>query len=143
MTKGGRYRVVIALVEADVVVDVRDLVAPRGEDESDALAELRVRVRDVLRDRGVETLALWHVEGSHRGVKVATVRPSLRAEGVVLAAAGEAGARVVEVAPSSQRKSLAAKSNDEAADKLASTLSGQWPPDALRSVAAVAAMAAA
>lgn len=134
-TKNGAYFVVIALREGDTVTDVLEWPGPRGETEADALAGLRVRVRDVLRDRKVSRLALWQYEGGqHATIKVA--RPAIRAEGVVLAAAGQVpGVEVVEVSPASERKKAALKT-EPLVDSRLEQLDGSWSEAARRAVAA-------
>src|SRR5690349_19835177 len=96
-TRSGAYLAVLVLVDGGRIVDVVDLAAPGGDAEPDALEQLRVRVRDVFRDHGVDRMALWRYEGSPGGVSINSARPIVRAEGIVLAGAGEAGVNVVEI----------------------------------------------
>jgi hypothetical protein len=127
---------VLALRDGNQIVEVVQLSAPRGETEPDALEGLRIRIRDVLRDKQVSKLALWHYEGSPGGVRINTARPIVRAEGVVLAAAGEAGTEVIEVSANSERRGGGHKNNEALVAALTAGLSGTWDPDGGRAVAA-------
>jgi hypothetical protein len=128
-----RHVVQIALRDGSSIVDVVVLSAPKSESESDSLAGLRVRACDVFRDRDVTQVAIWRYEGSHLGVKINTARPIMRAEGVLLAAAGEVGVPVREVSASSERGK---GKNEELVTARVSGLGGSWTQDARRAVAA-------
>jgi hypothetical protein len=133
--KDGAYVVVLALREGSTIVEVVPLSAPSAESEADSLAGLRVRVRDALKDHAVLRVALWRYEGTPGGVRMNSARPIVRAEGVVLAAAGEVGIELVEVSPASERGKRKAK-NDEVVAELIAGIAGSWRANAGRAVAA-------
>lgn len=134
--QGGSYRVAFAMRDGDEIVHTAILNAPSAETESDALAGLRVRACDLLRDRGVTRMALWSYEGSPRGIRVTAARPVMRAEGVVIACAGEIGVDALEISASSERQRGGHRTNDELVATRVGNLRGSWEPDAVRAVAA-------
>jgi hypothetical protein len=132
----GSHVVRLAVRDGNAIVGLEDLAAQLTENEAHGLASLRVRVRDFLKNEGVTTVALWFYEGSPGGVSLKTARPIVRAEGVVVAAAGELGIDVVEISAASERKRGGYKKNDDLVSALNSGLSGTWEEDARRAVAA-------
>jgi hypothetical protein len=123
-------------LEEGEVIEVLSLPTPKGISEGDALNSLRVRVRDALDARAVVTLALWLYEGSPRGISVTKARPVLRAEGAVLSAAGDLGLPVIEISPTSRRKSEGHRKNEDLVAARISNVGGTWDADADRAVAA-------
>ncbi len=80
-----------AIVAADVseVVAHGTLLAPRSYGEADALRHLHEGISRVVHQHQVTRVLVWEIEGSAR--MNAAMRPRLRAEGVVCAAARLAG----------------------------------------------------
>jgi hypothetical protein len=133
--KAGKYAVYLVLLDGSEITDTCELLAPKSTTEADSLSGLRSRVFDFLRDRGVDQLALWRYEAAPGGASINAARPVIRAEGAILAAAGELGIEVVEVAPSSERKKEGVK-NDELVALRVAMLTGSWKNEARRAAAA-------
>jgi hypothetical protein len=133
--KAGKYCVHLALKDGEEITETCELAAPKSETEADSLSGLRSRVFDFLRDREAERLALWRYEAAPASASINAARPVIRAEGAILAAAGELGIEVVEVAPSSERKKHGVK-NEELVDLRVASLAGSWKNEARRAAAA-------
>lgn len=135
--QGGRHRVFVALVDAGALVATADLRGSADQDEAGQLADLHLRISDLLRDQEAQTLGVWAFEGSFRGLgTLVSTGPKLHAEGVVLAAAGELGVMVTTISPSSVRAAQGVRKNAEAAKGASSAVSGAWPAEFDAAVAA-------
>ena len=135
-THDGAYLVFVALRDADEIVRVAELPAPRAESEMSQLAGLRMRISDVLQGQQIQRLALWRYDGAQHAT-INAARPVIRAEGVVLGAAGDLGVDVVQVSPNSERSKAGVKT-EELLASLTGSLRGDWKSDARRAVAASA-----
>jgi hypothetical protein len=136
----GRYDVAIAVINGSKLVDHTRISAPAGEAESGQLHELNVRAHEVLRPHTPEYVILWPPDPPPGGgVKLKPTLATGRAEGAILAAAGELGIQSDTISGAGVR-AAGGSSTDAAVAKLCSGISG-LPGDASvrRAVAAACA----
>ena len=83
----------MAVIDDHRVLGHTILPAPAGDAESSGLRELQVRAHELLRSNGAEALVLWQLDPPPKrgGVRLLPTLTVGRAEGAVLAAAGELG----------------------------------------------------
>lgn len=128
-----------AVVEGgNTLVASGEIVAPRSYDEADALMFVAERVGRVVDDNAVVRTAIWCIEGNAR--VNAAMKPRIRSEGALLAAARGAGSSVRLVAwPAIEAAVGAERTKDEykAAADVCGIPCGNASPHAL--LAAVAA----
>lgn len=87
----------IAVIEDDIVLGHSVVAAPAAEPASGQLRELQVRAHELLRSTSAEALVLWQLDPPPKagGVRLLPTLTVGRAEGAVLAAAGELGIETV------------------------------------------------
>ena len=135
---GGRYDVALAVVDDATVLAHNHVLAAAGEAESDQFRNLYVRAHEVLRPHAVEVVVLWPPDPPPGGrVKLTTTLAAGRAEGAVLAAAGELGMRSAVIAGAGVR-AAGGGSTDEAVEGLWSSLADVPDDDAVRRAIAAA-----
>jgi hypothetical protein len=89
---GQRYDVAVAVIDDSAVLEHTHVSAAAGEAESGQLRDLYVRTHEVLRPHTVELVVLWPPDPPPGGrIRLLPTLATGRAEGAVLAAAGELG----------------------------------------------------
>src|ERR1700760_19953 len=89
---GGRYDTAIAILEGDQIVEHTHFTAQAHQSESNQLSELYVRAHELLRPRDAGIVAVWSQDPAPGGKSRLSISlANGRAEGAVLAAAGQLG----------------------------------------------------
>jgi hypothetical protein len=87
-----RYDVAVAVADDGALLEHTHVSAAAGEAESGQLRDLYVRAHEVLRPNAVELVILWPPDPAPGGhIRLLPTLATGRAEGAVLAAAGELG----------------------------------------------------
>lgn len=137
---GKRFEVAITVLDGTNVIDHTVLPAPAGEAQSGQLCELQIRAHEVLRASGAEAVVLWQLDPPPGGrVRLIPVLDVGRAEGAVLAAAGDLGIEVAAtVAGATVRSAAARPRTEDAVDELCGDLTNLPPAESARRAAAAA-----
>jgi hypothetical protein len=138
-----RFFVAMAVIDDDRVLGHSVVPAAAGEPESRRLRELQVRAHELLRSTSAEALVVWQVDPppKGRGIRLLPALTVGRAEGAVLAAAGELGIETIDVQFSGAAvRGVAGKgtTTDEAVEKLCGQLQDVPDIDTVRRAVAVA-----
>ena len=131
----------MAVLDGDEVAGHTVFPAPAAEAESAQHRELYVRAHELLRSTGAEALVVWQLDpppkrGAIRLLPALTVG---RAEGAVLAAAGQLGIhRVGIMSGAGVRAAAGGGGTDDAVEALCAPLRGSLPKGAVHRAAAAA-----
>lgn len=119
-----RYDVAVAIVDdGGALIDHTHVSAAAGEAESGQLSNLNVRAHEVMRPHGVDIVVLWPPDPPPGGgVRLLSTLATGRAEGAVLAAAGQLGVSS-EVISGAGVRAAAGGTTDQAVDHLCSSVS--------------------